>query len=147
MAAAHRMTDNITDRLHKFILTKKENDLVEIEVHDIMSSMKNCATSLLRKVIADKQVSVLGVKNLMNLVWGSPVGLKVLMVGENMFQFVFLYKKDIKNILYETPWLYDKYFLNIHQWQSELHTNSPSSTYAKYGSKYGIYHNIGYLIK
>lgn len=84
--------------------------------------MEHCEVSLLGKVIADKQVSVIGVRNTMNLVWGSPVGLKILMVGKNLFQFVFRHKDDMKKVL---PWLYDKYLLNIHQWQPELNANSP----------------------
>lgn len=107
-----------------FLQIEEEKDSIEIDVQDIMSSMENCEVSLLEKVIGDKQVSMLGVKNTMYLVWRSPVGLKVLLVGKNLFQFVFRYKNDMKKVLYGTPWLYDKYFLNIHQWQPELHTNS-----------------------
>ncbi|KAK4713341.1 hypothetical protein R3W88_019248 [Solanum pinnatisectum] len=57
------MADEITDRLDKFILTEEEKDSIEIDLQDIMSSMENCEVSLLGKVIADKQVSVLGLKN------------------------------------------------------------------------------------
>ncbi|XP_055830784.1 uncharacterized protein At4g02000-like [Solanum dulcamara] len=118
------MEDEITDRLNKFILTEEEKDSIEIDVQDIMSSMKNCEVSLLGKVIADKQVSVLGVKNTMMLVWGNPIGLKVLLVGKNLFQFVFRHKEDVKKVLYGTSWLYSKYLINIHQWQPTLQANS-----------------------
>lgn len=60
------MTDEITKRLHKFILAEEEKDSVEIDVPDIMSSMKNCEVNLLKKVITDKQVSMLRVKNTMS---------------------------------------------------------------------------------
>ncbi|WMV50584.1 hypothetical protein MTR67_043969 [Solanum verrucosum] len=36
------MADEITDRLHKFILTKEEKDSIEIDVQDITLSMENC---------------------------------------------------------------------------------------------------------
>ena len=82
--------------IHKFILTEDEKDSIEIDVQDIMSSMENCEVSLLGKVIADKQVSVLGVKNTMTLVWGSPVGLKILLVGSSVcFSTQRRYEKSI----------------------------------------------------
>ncbi|MCE3214817.1 hypothetical protein HAX54_053381 [Datura stramonium] len=70
--------------------------------------MEHCEVSLLGKVIADKQVNVLRVRNTMNLIWESPVRLKVSLVGKNLFQFVFRHKDDMKKVLYGTPWLYDK---------------------------------------
>lgn len=48
-----KITDDIADRLHQFILTKKKKT-IEIGVQDIMTSMKYCEVSLLGKVITDK---------------------------------------------------------------------------------------------
>ncbi|XP_070025680.1 uncharacterized protein [Nicotiana sylvestris] len=102
------MADTITDRLNKFILTEEENDVVAIEYPDIQSSMKDCE----------------GVKNTMSLVWGHPVGLRIKEIGWNFFQFIFKDKESKDKIWFATPWLYDKYLLNIHPWEPDLKSDS-----------------------
>ncbi|MCD9639610.1 hypothetical protein HAX54_024245 [Datura stramonium] len=102
------MTDEIAERLKKFILTEEEKGSVEIAVQDIMSSMEHCEVSFLGKVIVDKQVNVIGVRNTMNLIWGNPAGLKVLLVDKNLFQIILRHKDDMKKVMYGIPWLYDK---------------------------------------
>lgn len=37
------------ERLHQFILTEEEKEVVAIEIQDIQSSMKDCEVSLLVK--------------------------------------------------------------------------------------------------
>jgi len=72
-----KMTEEITERQHQFILTEEEKEVVAIEIPDIQSSLKECEVSLFGKVISDKKVNFQGIKNTLPLAWGNPVGLKI----------------------------------------------------------------------
>ncbi|OIT33600.1 hypothetical protein A4A49_06120 [Nicotiana attenuata] len=89
-----KMAEEITKRLHKFILTEEEKEVVAIEFPDIQASMKECEVSLLGKVISDEK-------------------------------FIFKDKKSLDKVKLGTPWLYDRYLLNIHTWEPGLESDSP----------------------
>lgn len=63
------MADDITERLHKFVLTEEEKEVISIGFLDIQPSMNDCEVSLLRKLIFDKKANFNGVNNVMPLVW------------------------------------------------------------------------------
>ncbi|XP_019225859.1 PREDICTED: uncharacterized protein LOC109207408 [Nicotiana attenuata] len=86
------MADEITERLNNIILTEEEKDAVAIEYPDIQSRSQNT----------------------MPLVWGHPVGLQIKEIGWNFFQFIFKDKESKDKVWFATPWLYDKYLLNVH---------------------------------
>lgn len=51
----------------------------------------------------------------MPLAWGNSV----------LFQFIFRDKKTMSKIQLGTPWVYDKYLLNVHPWELGLKGVSP----------------------
>ncbi|XP_070020329.1 uncharacterized protein [Nicotiana sylvestris] len=118
------MADDITEQLHKFVLTEEEKEVVSIDFLDIQPSMNDCEVSLLGKVISDKNVNFNGVNIVILLVWGNPVGLQIKEEGWNFFQFIFKNKESMEKVRLGAPWLYDRYFLNVHQWEPGLKSNS-----------------------
>ncbi|KAK4340360.1 hypothetical protein RND71_041822 [Anisodus tanguticus] len=129
------MEEEITDRLQKFVLTEEEKDAVEIDIPDIKTSLQDCEVSILDKIIADKEVSFQGVKNTMPMVWGNPLGLRIKKIEKNFFQFIFRNKESMNKVLFGTPWLFDMYLLNVHEWEPGLRGDSPvfngATTYRK----------------
>ncbi|OIT33204.1 hypothetical protein A4A49_07227 [Nicotiana attenuata] len=119
------MAEEITQRLHKFILTEEEKEAVAIEFPDIQASMKECEISLLSKVISDKKVNFHGIRSAMTLAWGNPRGLQVKEITWNFFQFIFKEKTSLDKVKLGTPWLYDRYLLNIYPWEPGLESDSP----------------------
>lgn len=61
----------------------------------------------------------------MLLAWGNPAGLQIKEVGWNFFLFIFRDKKSLNKVLLGTPWVYDKYLLNVHPWEPGLKSVSP----------------------
>ncbi|KAK4378583.1 hypothetical protein RND71_000445 [Anisodus tanguticus] len=84
------MEDEITERLHKFVMNEEENDEVAIE---FSVQHERLWSKLARE------------------------GLPIKEAGWNFFQFTFMNKKSI---YFGTPWLYDRYLLNIHPWEPDL---------------------------
>ncbi|KAH0633124.1 hypothetical protein KY284_035910 [Solanum tuberosum] len=118
------MTEEIIERLHQFTLTEEEKETVSIEISDVLSSTNDCEVSLFGKVVSDKKVDLQGVKNTMPVAWGNPTGLQIKEIGWNFFQFKFKDKEGMNKVLFGTPWLYDKFLLNIQIWEPGLKSTS-----------------------
>ncbi|KAK4363420.1 hypothetical protein RND71_018661 [Anisodus tanguticus] len=56
----------------------------------------------------------------MGLVWWNGRTLKVLVVGPNLFQFVFATKIEVQCVLAGEPWLYDRFLLTLRKWCLEI---------------------------
>ncbi|KAG5603331.1 hypothetical protein H5410_034701 [Solanum commersonii] len=121
------MAEEIIERFHQFALTEEEKETVSIEISDVLSSTNDCEVSLFGKVVSDKKVNLQGVKNTMPVAWGNPAGQQIKEIGWNFFQFKFKEKESMDKVLFGTPWLYDKFLLNIQKWEPEL--KSTSSTF------------------
>lgn len=121
------MAEEIIERFYQFALTEEEKETVSIEISDVLSSTNDCEVSLFGKVVSDKKVNLQGVKNTMPVAWGNPAGLQIKEIGWNFFQFKFKDKEGMNKVLFGTPWLYDKFLLNIQIWEPGL--KSTSSTF------------------
>ncbi|KAF3649139.1 putative anion transporter 4, chloroplastic-like [Capsicum annuum] len=118
------MEEEITERLLSFILTEDEKDTVELDFPDIKTSLQDCEVSVLGKIIVDKEISLQGVRNTIPRVWGYPIKLRILKIEKNLFQFVFMNKESMNKVLFDTPWLFDKYLLNVKAWEPRFKSDS-----------------------
>ncbi|KAM3395830.1 hypothetical protein P3S68_004836 [Capsicum galapagoense] len=97
------MEEEITEPLRSFILTKDEKDEVDLDFSDIKTSLQDCEVRVLNKIIADKEISLQDVRNTIPRLWGYPVGLRILKIEKNLFQFVFTNKESMSKVLFGTP--------------------------------------------
>ncbi|KAI7988184.1 hypothetical protein LOK49_LG13G00742 [Camellia lanceoleosa] len=97
--------DDLFIRFNSFVLTTDEADEVVPSLNDIRSSVAECALSLIGKVITftTKPINLYDLKNTMSLIWGNPKGLKILEIGDNLFQFTFTEERDLLCVLNGKP--------------------------------------------
>ena len=92
------MAEEITEILQRFDLSTKERGETEIDLGDVGPSVKECKESLVGKVMGEKIINYVGVRNFVTVAWGYPKGLRVVEVGVNTFQFFIPSEKDRERI-------------------------------------------------
>nr|XP_027062865.1 uncharacterized protein LOC113689269 [Coffea arabica] len=104
------------DIMHKFVLSERELCGTAIELGDADTGVQECQMSLVGKVVGEKIINFVGVKNFVNLTWGYPMGLFVMELGPNLFQFVIPCANDRERILNGGPWIVDSQLLVLRSW-------------------------------
>ena len=101
------MAEEITEILQRFVLSTKERGETELDLGDVAPSVKECKESLVGKIMDEKIINFVGMKNFVTLAWGFPNGLRVVEVGVNTFQFLIPSEKDKERICKGGPWIID----------------------------------------
>ncbi|KAH7855480.1 hypothetical protein Vadar_025363 [Vaccinium darrowii] len=82
------MADDVLEQTRRFSLTPEEEDVIVIDPSDTL-----------------------------RIVWGSPTGLRMVDVGENLFHFRFSNEVDLQKVLNGGPWCFDNMLLLLNQWE------------------------------
>ncbi|XP_027061100.1 uncharacterized protein [Coffea arabica] len=110
------MAEELADIMQKFVLSEKELGGTALDLDDVDKGIKECQHSLVGKIVGEKIVNFVGVKNFANLAWGYPRGMVVMVLGPNMFQFIIPSTDDRERILDGGPWIFDSRVLVMEEW-------------------------------
>ena len=110
------MAEELAVIMQKFALSELEMGGRTLELGDADTGVQECQLSLVGKVIGEKIVNFVGVKNFVSSVWGYPRGLTVMELCPNLFQFVIPSATDRERILNGGPWILDSQILVLRSW-------------------------------
>ncbi|KAL3536911.1 hypothetical protein ACH5RR_000277 [Cinchona calisaya] len=116
------MAEELAEVFGKFKLSTKEHRGLKLD-NEADLSMNMCKNSIIGKVIGDKVVNFVGVKNFTNLRRGFPKNMEVIELGVNIFQFTFGNRKDMDRILNSEAWIIDNQLLVVKEWFPGIEEN------------------------
>lgn len=91
-----------------------------IQVHHRKEILEECSLSLLGRFLSDKPVNFRAAKNLLRTVWRMGNDLKIVEVGEELFQFKFSLESQLKWVIENGPWCFDNHLLVLRRWEKGM---------------------------
>ncbi|XLT59938.1 hypothetical protein HN873_052542 [Arachis hypogaea] len=86
--------------------TVDEEELIVYGEEDVTEGVQNCQTSIIGKIIIDKNINLTWIQTAMSNIWKSPEGFRVTEVRPKMDQFFFKRESDLEKALEGSPWLF-----------------------------------------
>ncbi|XP_058180206.1 uncharacterized protein At4g02000-like [Rhododendron vialii] len=118
------MSKEIVEQLSKFSLTPEEADDIVIDASLRERAIVDCSVSLVGKLLTRRGFSRAALKDTMRKVWGSPDGLRVVDVGDNLFHFRFANEMDLQRVVNGGPWCFDNMVLLLRRWEAGMKANT-----------------------
>ena len=114
------MAEELASIMQRFALSEQELGGTALELGDANTGIQECQLSLVGRVIGEKMINFVGVKNFVSLAWGYPRGLTVMELGPNLFQFIIPSATDRERILNGGPWIVDSQILILRRWYNGI---------------------------
>lgn len=114
------MAEEIVEQLRRFSLTPEEEDDIVIDASVRERAIVDCSASLVGKLLTKRGFSRAALKDTMRKVWGSPEGLRMVDVGENLFHFRFSNEMDLQRVVNGGPWCFDNMVLLLRRWEAGM---------------------------
>lgn len=112
------LTDIIL-HLRRADLNKQEEQVHFIPKEDFDEGKPAFAFSCYSKVVADKEFSLVGVRNVLNRAW-DPCTFKILKLEKNIFLIFFTSEEDMVSVLFRRPWNISNHLFLLVPWFSLL---------------------------
>ncbi|XP_027184311.1 uncharacterized protein LOC113782635 [Coffea eugenioides] len=124
------MAEELEEVHKKFNLSDKEAAGIQIEGDDAFQGVEECQLSIIGKVIGDKVANVTGIKRFSSNVWIFAKNVKVVEIGVNLFQFIFMNQYDMDRVLNGRPWVYDNLPLVVIPWKEGVEMDAKAFSQA-----------------
>lgn len=95
------------ERLGKFRLSKREEEIIEISFDDTKISRERCKKSLVGRIFGQNAINFTGLKQTMSKLWYAEGELKVIELKSKLYQFVFSNEEERMRVLEKCPWSFD----------------------------------------
>ena len=93
------MADEVIHSLGKMKLTTDEEEVIEVSDEGRQEEIESCAQSLLGKFLTCRPFNKNAATNTVKKTWGLEVGVQILEVGSNLFQFKFQTEFEMERVL------------------------------------------------
>ena len=97
------MAEELEEVMRKFDLSEKEEAGIQIAGDDIFQGVAECKMSIIGKVIGEKVANITGIKSFTSNIWIFAKNVKVVEIGVNLFQFIFMNQHDMDRVLSGRP--------------------------------------------
>ncbi|MED6155736.1 hypothetical protein PIB30_007601 [Stylosanthes scabra] len=112
MSATINETINI-DNDHN---TVEEKSLILFDNEDVIEGVKGCNTSLIGRLLTDKNIIVAWIQSAMHNVWRKPEGMRVVEIKPKIYQIFFDKEQDLDRVLKGSPWLFRNSWFLLKKW-------------------------------
>ncbi|CAK9154362.1 unnamed protein product [Ilex paraguariensis] len=109
------MEEGLLNKLQSFSLTEEEDVAIDFNTEDIAEGLEECVLSVYVKILSEKYVNTVALKNTMSGVWGCK-DLGVMRISSNIFQFFSKEEREIYKILFQGPWCFDNSLIISYRW-------------------------------
>ena len=126
------MEQEVLDNFQKLQLTKEEaNDIVITSVARA-ELLLECSLSLFGRLLTNRQQNQRAFKNTLKTTWKMGSDLRIVEVGNNVFQFKFGSLCQLEWVKRSGPWNFDNNLLLLCRWRKGLTTSNISFTHAPF---------------
>ena len=120
----HRMDSDFIVRLQKIQLTEEEGEVVKLNLAHKEKTIEECSLTLLGRFLTNRPYNQKAAKSLLRFVWKFGNDLRIVDVGEGLFQFRFKLESQLTWVLENGPWSFDKNLLVLRRWERGMTANS-----------------------
>ncbi|KAH7843900.1 hypothetical protein Vadar_022074 [Vaccinium darrowii] len=118
------MDSEVVQRMRNFTLTADEEEDIVLgpEVH--RRAMERCSFSLVGKVLTNKSVNSVALKDTLKKVWGVKNEVNIIDVENNMFLFRFSSEAQMQRVITEGPWSFDNQLVVMKKWEPGMRADN-----------------------
>ena len=106
--------------LQNLCLTKEEETEIIITAHNRVDLLEECSLSLFRRLLTDRQQNHRALKSTLKVAWKMGSELRIIEVGNNIFQFKFGSHFQMEWVENSGPWNFENNLLLLCRWKKGL---------------------------
>ena len=118
------MDSDFIERLQKIQLTEEEGEVVQLNLTHREKTIEECSLTLLGRFLTNRPYNQRATKSLLRSVWKLGNDLRIMDMGEGLFQFRFKLESQLTWVLENGPWSFDNNLLVLRRWEKGMTTNS-----------------------
>ena len=101
------MDSNFLEKVQNITLTEEEGKVIKVRSTQRDKILEACSLSLLGRFLTTRPYNQSAAKSLLCLVWKMGVDLKIMDVGDGLFQFKFALESQLKWVIQNGPWSFE----------------------------------------
>lgn len=114
------MDGDFIERLQQINLTEEEGELCQVKATLRKEILEKCSLSLLGRFLITRQYNQRFAKAMLRTVWKMGSDLRIINVGDGLFQYKFNLESQLKWVMNNRPWNFDNYPLAIQRWEEGM---------------------------
>ena len=126
------MEQEVLNNFQKLQLTKVEADNIVITNVARAELLEECSLSLFGRLLTDRQQNQRAFKNTLKTVWKMGLDLRIVEVGNNVWQFKFGSLCQLEWVERSGPWNFENNLLLLCWWRKGLTVSNISFTHAPF---------------
>ena len=123
------MDSDFIKRMQRINLTAEKGEIIQVCPRQRERLLEECSLSLFGKFLTNKPINQRVAKNLLHTTWKFGSSLKIIDVGEGLFQFQFTMKSQLVWVLNNGTWSFDNYYLLLRQWEKGMNASTIKFTH------------------
>ena len=112
------------ERLQKIQLTEEEGEVVKLNLAHKEKTIEECSLTLLGRFLTNRPYNQKAAKSLLRFVWKFGNDLRIVDVGEGLFQFRFKLESQLTWVLENGPWSFDNNLFVLRRRERGMTANS-----------------------
>ncbi|KAK7819111.1 hypothetical protein CFP56_040697 [Quercus suber] len=116
------MDQEVVNILNSLKLTKEEEEDIVIGSSNSTGILKECSLSLFGRLLSDRHQNLRALKNILKAAWKMGSDLRIVEVGNNIFQFKFGSRCQLEWVEKNGPWNFENNLLFLCRWRKDLGT-------------------------
>ena len=122
------MDANVIDRLQQINLMSEEGEVITVRSERRDKTLEECFLNLLEEFLTPRPLNLRAAKNLLWFVWKMGSDLKIIEVGDGLFQFKFALESQVSWVMNNGPWNFDNWILVLRRWERGMMARSVNFT-------------------
>ena len=118
------MDSNFIERIQNISLTSEEEEPITIRTAREDEILEEYSLSLIGKFMTTRPFNARAAKNLLRSVWKMGSNLKIVDMGEGIFQFRFSLESQLQWVWDNGPWSFENNMLVLQRWEKGLTAKS-----------------------
>ena len=112
------------EMLQKIQLTEEEGEVVQINLAHKEKIIEECSLTLLDRFLTNRPYNQRAAKASLRSMWKLGNDLRIVDMGEGLFQFRFKLESQLTWVLDNGPWSFDNNLLVLKRWERGMTANS-----------------------
>ena len=112
------------DKLQSITLTEDEEKVIKVGVSQRERMLEECSLSLLGRFLTTRVLNQRVAKSMLRFVWRMGSDLRIVDVGDDLFQFKFTMESQLKWVLANDPWSFEDHLLVLRRWERGMTATS-----------------------
>ncbi|KAL0000200.1 hypothetical protein SO802_019802, partial [Lithocarpus litseifolius] len=119
------MDSDFIERIQNITLTEEEGEVINVGGTHRDKILEECSLSLLGRFLTTRSYNQGAAKSLIRSVWKMGSDLKIVDVGNGLFQFKFALESQLKWVIHNGPWSFENHPLVLRRMRVEIPLDKP----------------------